>query len=1338
MKTLGLRRNLARVAAVVALAVPGAGANATTVTLEEARESPATTTDLMAAGGPLVATDALGRRLSDHTTAPAPRRDRSVGVFYVLWHGSNDMRDYKNVFDNNATLAKDPLAWKRPDSGAFPDPNHFAYWGEPLWGYFRSDDAWVVRRDLQLLAAAQVDYLVLDTSNWEIYKPQAILLMRTIVELQAQGVRAPQVVFMTHTDSTRNMDEIYRTFYADDAPHRYPSTWFRWDGRPLIMGSDPSRTVQGFFTFRYAQWPNEPQQPADGWDWISFDRPQRGNRDADGNLEQMAVSPAQNSGSSSIFSYTAWYELDDRPSLSRNFHDGAEDESPGAELHGHNFQEQWDHAIAQDPETILVLEWNEWIAGNWAADPKSPLVFYDVVNTRWSRDLAPMAGGYGDNYYLQLVDNIRRYKGVDPPADTGAERTIHLRRGFGQWRGVSPEYADHRGDTAPRDHPGTDARTYVNRTGRNDIVSAKVARDTANVYFYARTGEHLTPISGGNWMTLYLDVDSGKANGWSGYDLRVRWSEAGGARLERFTGGGWTAVRSISFTAGGSELMLAVPRADLTAGADPLRLAFKWWDNQQSDDPADAYVSGDAAPDGRFGYLYDTGDHPSAQPVDGPPAVDKAPARPSGWYRIENDDRTTDYETSVTPHASDWVVVPDRAASGGSYSSLFNPGGGASGFYRTFIRAGFTGNAVRWVAPTGPQGTEAEVFVNGLSQGMVNLYSSQPRSRQTVFEVRGLPDGYHEIMVVFRAQSGTYYHDAFEYGVGAAGRGGGPDPATPSATAYATASSFSPARWFATNAGQVNDGRVGTYWRGTKESGDSVTLSFGRTVRFDRVEVVPRAAGATVTSFEVRVPDGDGWRVVHRGGKPAAGAIDLGTIRADALRLLVKGTTGGPPEIAELEVSAHRESPPKPSGTSWEFANGTDGWSGAGLSGEVEWSEQGTIGGDLGATESVLRSPGDLHVDADRFRSVLVEMSNRTDAREAYIDYTAVTPDHRTVTGRRTFRLAPGTAARSHVIDMTDAPGWSGTVRQVGVGISAGKGRLDLGHVRLAPDHAVYSAHFVEDAEGWTAAGMTWQRDGSIRLPADGGAATSPAGLRSDLTNADTVTLRVRNDSSARRGVIRFTTGAEPEDASRGSAEFELTAHDDAFKTYQVTMDGVPGWQGLLDRLSVELVGAAKGENVYLDAVRVEPFVLTTLNPQRSWTFDESAEGWGEPGHIDGFAWRDGGVGGTITGPDPQFFSPHGLWVDLTGLKTVAIRMAVDTTAAHGTLYFTTEADPGFSEANSVRIPLDTGATGPVTYRLDMSKVSGWNGVLRQIRLDPEEGDSGGSFHVDSVELLAG
>src|SRR6516225_1681699 len=54
-----------------------------------------------------VATDALGRRVAVFPDVPAPRADRTVGIFYFLWHGAHIQG---GPFDVTKILAADPNA----------------------------------------------------------------------------------------------------------------------------------------------------------------------------------------------------------------------------------------------------------------------------------------------------------------------------------------------------------------------------------------------------------------------------------------------------------------------------------------------------------------------------------------------------------------------------------------------------------------------------------------------------------------------------------------------------------------------------------------------------------------------------------------------------------------------------------------------------------------------------------------------------------------------------------------------------------------------------------------------------------------------------------------------------------------------------------------------------------------------------------------------------------------------------------------------------------------------------------------------------------------------------
>ena len=100
-------------------------------------------------------------------------------------------------------------------------------------------------------------------------------------------------------------------------------------------------------------------------------------------------------------------------------------------------------------------------------------------------------------------------------------RRINLSKEFAQWNPVEPEYLDAVGDPVYRDHPGWGSEHYVNQSGRNDIVAAKVAYDSKNVSFYVRSKYALSPRTDPNWMMLFVNVGGTYRKGWLGYDFVV-------------------------------------------------------------------------------------------------------------------------------------------------------------------------------------------------------------------------------------------------------------------------------------------------------------------------------------------------------------------------------------------------------------------------------------------------------------------------------------------------------------------------------------------------------------------------------------------------------------------------------------------------------------------------------------------------------------------------------------------------------------------------------------------------------------------------------------------------
>lgn len=548
-------------------------------------------------GLPWPATDALGRTLPTAPEAKGPQTGRSVGMFYFITHGK-ELAELPG--DLSKILPQDPDILKKPDSPLWGRHSSY-YWGQPLFGYYNSMDPWVLRRHAALLADAGIDTIIFDTTNRATYSKVYLKLCEVWSQIRKEGGRTPQICFMVNTRAGETAQELYQTLYQ---PGLYKELWFMWQGRPLLI-CDPkeaSPEVREMFTLRAAHWPFTLVNTENRWHWEST-YPQVFSYDkSPTNVEEVNVAVAQNLRDED----GKVTNMSEGKARGRSFHDGKKDTSPGAVNHGYNFAEQWKRALELDPPFVMVTGWNEWTAGKYGR-PNAPVVFVDQFDQEYSRDIEPVAGLHNDNYYYQLVSNVRRYKGVPPLPQASPLKTIYLKDGFAQWAEVRPEFADHVFDNDHRDF-GRGAVHYETTSGRNDFVKMKVAVDAGYIYFYAQTREPITPSMDPNWMWLLIDIDRDAKTGWEGYDFMVNHSVDGGETwLERNAGDWkWVKVAKFPFVVRGNELMFALPRAALgLKREDKVSLDFKWWDNaQKAGDILDTYVSGDAAPDGRFNYRY--------------------------------------------------------------------------------------------------------------------------------------------------------------------------------------------------------------------------------------------------------------------------------------------------------------------------------------------------------------------------------------------------------------------------------------------------------------------------------------------------------------------------------------------------------------------------------------------------------------------------------------------------------------------------------------------------------------------------------------------------------------
>jgi hypothetical protein len=573
------------------------------------------------------ATDALGRTTPSGNTAGKPRSGKYVGIFYWTWR--TDIQNKMKVLNISQVLRQFP-----EEAGDFSGPiwntQSCGWWDEPLFGYYRSSDDWVLRKHAQMLANAGVDVVFFDCTNstWT-WKSSYMELLKVWEQARKDGVKTPQIAFILHFEACKeSLSEIEELYYDLYQPGLYKDLWFKLDRKPLIMAypemlfdvlNDPKETqlkgeIRNFFTFRPGQ-PDYVDGPSrkDQWGWLEV-YPQHGYGKKDGGgYEEMPVGVAQNTNDASG---GHWYAFSAPGTFGRSYTKAkGQDKSSDAYFYGHNIQEQWSRAFQLDPDLVFVTGWNEWNVGRYTGvypnmPPIKPFGFVDEYNWEKSRDIEPVKswGDNGDNYYIQLVSNVRKFKGMQAQEPASAQKTISMGN-LNDWADVKPEYLDYKGDTMWRNAPGQgDSLVYINNTGRNDIIKAKVARDTSYIYFYVETADTLTPKTDPKWMRLWIDIDRSKATGWEGYDYVInRINPGDSAVVERSINNSWNWVKagSAEYAISGKVLQLKVKRSLLGLEGKKLNFEFKWSDNSESDgNIMDFYVNGDAAPDGRFNYIY--------------------------------------------------------------------------------------------------------------------------------------------------------------------------------------------------------------------------------------------------------------------------------------------------------------------------------------------------------------------------------------------------------------------------------------------------------------------------------------------------------------------------------------------------------------------------------------------------------------------------------------------------------------------------------------------------------------------------------------------------------------
>ena len=636
-------------AVLIIAAFSVAGCNKNTFTLPEGNTFDFTRSQL-------AGTDALGREIMSNTGSDD---HKYVGIRYLTLisevGGIDKIYNTAELLDTYGTLdewiaehgddeesireyaRQHPLFNRDPSNTIAPNSKHF-WIDEPLYGYYSNCDPWVIARQMMLLGYMDIDYILIDLSNYPFYFTDATNAVLTVMaEMKDAGYDIPGAAFFLPQNALycdEMLNGIWNYYLSKRA---YRDVWFVGDstinpgGGPLVVGNWASVIASDWedrVWLKESQWPNVQTVTEDAIPWIDWGDYQRNHNGI------MSVSPAQHIG---YWSSQAYLFRDNGAGYhGRGWTYG--DTTTGYQLEnvlaGTNFQQQWDWVMKQGNEVdddeiymVLVSEWNEWTARKLGLEEPgaetswfAPLV--DEFDMTYSRSVEMMDGGYGDNYTFQLAQNIRNFKGLSEMSfqytAVNDSVTIDI-KDLTSWDQVKNIYMDYAGFISERNYVTADTGIrYKDSTNRNDISSLQIANDSQYLYIKVECLNDITAYKDGDdgWMNLY--ISTGAEGGWENYNYIVNTAPSNGktniCKLSADTAGNRveTSVGTVDYTLNGKNIVYKIRLADLGAGKDTI-LQIKATDNVAGEgafkvcnNAWDFYITGDSAPAGRLNYAYRT------------------------------------------------------------------------------------------------------------------------------------------------------------------------------------------------------------------------------------------------------------------------------------------------------------------------------------------------------------------------------------------------------------------------------------------------------------------------------------------------------------------------------------------------------------------------------------------------------------------------------------------------------------------------------------------------------------------------------------------------------------
>ncbi|MCU6707862.1 right-handed parallel beta-helix repeat-containing protein [Paenibacillus sp. J5C_2022] len=141
--------------------------------------------------------------------------------------------------------------------------------------------------------------------------------------------------------------------------------------------------------------------------------------------------------------------------------------------------------------------------------------------------------------------------------------------------------------------------------------------------------------------------------------------------------------------------------------------------------------------------------------------------------------------------------------------------------------------------------------------------------------------------------------------------------------------------------------------------------------------------------------------------------------------------------------------------------------------------------------------------------------------------------------------------------------------------------------------------------------------------------------------------------------------------------------------------------------------------------------------PPKAWDFDTngSLDGWVLQHDLSGGTVSGGILTLTVSGTDPYLLSPNNLNIDSRIVKSVRIKMKNHTSGTAAQLYWITDDDPVWNAGKRLDFTVVANDANYTEYTLNLSGSASWAGVIRQIRIDPEQGAGTGTIEIDDIRV---